>query len=219
MIAEQNFNNKEEENSNKEENKQPEFMAEIISEQDYNPESSEENLIYSREMKDGRSKAGLVAVILIIIIGGFWIWSNKEEVISPIAKVFNTKDKEQTEEVKKQSANQKSWQTANGAYSLEIEEQRAGDLMKIKSLTFAEDGWLVVYTNENDQPKNILSAYRFSKGSVEYWDMSLIKNLEANTKYHAVVFNEDGDRKFDYTKDQRVLDEDGQIMSVSFMTK
>ena len=218
MIAEKNFNNNEEENSSKEENKQSEFMAEIISEQDYSSENSEENLIHPEEIKDGRSKAGLVAVVLVVVIGAFWIWSNKEDVVSPIAKVFNKKDK-QVEEIKEQTANSKSWQTTNGAYSLEIEEQNAGDLIKIKSLTFAEDGWLVVYTDENDQPKNILSAYRFSKGSVEYWDMSLIKNLEANTKYHVVVFNEDGDRRFDYTKDQRVLDEDGQAMSVSFMVK
>ncbi len=151
-----------------------------------------------------------VLFIIIVIAVGFFIKLNKG----------NNNEKDNTEnEAKENAPVTENWPTSAGAYEVQIGDQEAGNNIKIDSLTFPQDGWLVIYTNENNQPKHIISAYRFGEGTVKNFDMGLITELEPATLYHAVIFSDDGDKVFNYTQDQRILGEGGNIMSVSFETK
>ncbi|MFH1325971.1 MAG: hypothetical protein ABIH48_00695 [Candidatus Falkowbacteria bacterium] len=184
-----------------------EESSEDMHQQSFNGMSHEDE---DPEAPNKSARKWVLFIIIIVIAGGIFMKLNK----------VNDDVKDNNENKAKENAPvSESWPTSAGAYEVQIGDQEAGNNIKIDSLTFPQDGWLVIYTNENDQPKHIVSAYRFGEGTVENFDMGLITNLESATKYHAVIFSDNGDKVFNYTEDQRILGEGGKVMSVSFETK
>jgi len=194
----------------------------LFSEAIYSDEDENDNLYGqgddngdSVSLEKGGNKRWIFALIFVVIVVSFFLFNSQEE--EPLVNKNETEEKT-INEIKTKVTGSGDTKTA-GVYSLKIVEQEAGDKINIAAASFPEDSWVVIYSDDNNQPKNIISAYRFSQGEVSDWKMPLITNLEPATQYHAVIHGEDGDRLFDYNKDIQLFDEDGNLLYASFKTK
>lgn len=95
--------------------------------------------------------------------------------------------------------------------------QAAGGKVNITSATLGKESWIVVHEEKNAVPANILGAQLFPAGTTS-GAVELLRNTVTGQIYYAMVHNDDGDRKFDFTKDFPLRDTEGKIITAKFST-
>lgn len=120
-------------------------------------------------------------------------------------------------------ANQKNETATSSTASVEktklfsVADQKAGLAVNVSDITLEKDTWIAIREdNGNGELGNILGASLFfneTKGSA---DVALVRTTEANKNYYAVLYIDDGDKVFDFKKDQPWKEENGDIFKLAF---
>ncbi|MEX0931810.1 MAG: hypothetical protein WDZ88_03620 [Candidatus Paceibacterota bacterium] len=96
-----------------------------------------------------------------------------------------------------------------------ITDQPPGSIVFISSATFAEGGFVVIYTNENGSLGKNIGAKYFRDGTGP-GDIELSEPLFLGSEYFAVMHRDNGNRVFDSEVDSAYSQEDGSVISVKF---
>ena len=102
--------------------------------------------------------------------------------------------------------------------SIALSEQGAGNVVFVNKAVFTKDSWIVVHEDRDGEFGNILGAGWFPKGTNENVTVELLRGTEADKKYYAVVYNDDGDKKFDAKIDAPIT-ENGKAIQQAFTVK
>lgn len=156
----------------------------------------------------------LVAFIVGLLIGGMLVWAFSgptatapivEETENEVEKKSEDKEVEEAEAGDAMEADAPA-QLNVGEGKVRVPDQEASASIKLDSATYpVSEGWIGVRDYNNDQLGMILGVVRFSEeqGLIPS-DIVLQRPTRAGNRYAVVVFNEDGDRKFNLAGDSQI---------------
>ncbi len=98
-----------------------------------------------------------------------------------------------------------------------VKEQKPGSEVVVAMAHFDEPGWVVIYEYADEKLGRILGAQLFDKGE-HPGVVSLLRPTTAGATYVAMAQNDDGDHRFDLAKDTPIMNADGEVISVKFLT-
>ncbi len=99
--------------------------------------------------------------------------------------------------------------------SIEVKDQLADTSAIISDLTLDKGGFVVIQTSSNDQPGTIIGFQYFDRGERPA-KVALSTPTKSGETYFATLYSDDGDLKFDPTKDVPLKDAAGNVLSRSF---
>lgn len=102
-------------------------------------------------------------------------------------------------------------------YSLSVKDQSAGNVVHVSQVTLKENSWIAIREDSNGGMGNILGAAWYPEGR-HTASVSLLRATEPDKIYYAVIYTDDGDKKFDFNKDKLVVKEDGKVLVTKFRT-
>ncbi|MDD4988833.1 MAG: hypothetical protein PHV42_00190 [Candidatus Pacebacteria bacterium] len=146
--------------------------------------------------KDTSSKnmiIGVVVVIIVLALGTYLLTRN--------SSTSNTEASPSPTEM-----------TSVGGDKVSVGDQFPGSKLYLDSVTFANGGWVVVHESTNGQSGKIIGEAYFpagtNPGSVDLGNNKLV----AGNEYVVMLHSDDGDKKFDATKDLPLTDDQGNII-------
>jgi len=99
-----------------------------------------------------------------------------------------------------------------------VDNQKPNTKTLISRVTLSQDGWVVIHESKDDKPGVIMAAARFDAGTHENREVDLLgKQTQEGKTYFAMLHSDDGDRKFDHTKDLPIKDPLGNITAMKFI--
>jgi hypothetical protein len=102
-------------------------------------------------------------------------------------------------------------------YELRVSDQFFGEHVLIDHLSLKDTVWVAIYEDRNGKPGNILGAKVFDAGEYENQQIELLRATQGESTYYTILHFDDGDRKFDFTKDLELM-EDGKMIQRVFRT-
>ncbi|MFA5173109.1 MAG: hypothetical protein WC435_01750 [Candidatus Paceibacterota bacterium] len=198
MNGENNFNNYNFENEGEKEENQPVEIENV------NFSDSPEIDNFSEE--GGKSWWILSVIFLILIIlGAYWlIYENKENADNALIPEEKTENLETKNEV--------------SSSLLKIENQSSGVSVFLSSVSLSTPSWIVIREDSNGKMGNILGALWLPQGSFTNQTVELLRETVPGSKYYALIFSDDGDKKFDQKIDLPFKDDDGEMIVSEFKT-
>jgi hypothetical protein len=111
--------------------------------------------------------------------------------------------------------------TANNAelegFSLSVKDQSAGNIVHVSQVTLENDAWVAIREDADGGLGNILGAGWYPKGRYTV-SVELLRETEVDGMYYAVIYQDNGDKEFDYTEDTLVTGDDGKVLVAKFRT-
>jgi hypothetical protein len=139
-----------------------------------------------------------VIVIIVLIIIGIMVFGSKDENTDPIDNPGTTTPG-----------------TTVGINRVVMSDQYPGNIVHLSSVQFENGGWVVVRKDNSGQPGTILGQTYFEKG-IAPGRVTLSQSMVEGGTYYAVLHADDGDKKFDATKDLPLKDGNGNIIMKIF---
>lgn len=95
-------------------------------------------------------------------------------------------------------------------------DQFPGNVVNISSVQFAAPGWVEIHADNKGQPGAIIGSAYFDKGINPGGKITLTKPTVEGGVYYAMLHSDDGDKKFDASKDLPLKDSKGNIIMKLF---
>ncbi len=144
---------------------------------------------------------------LVVGLGAYYVWTNKD---GPTVK--QNGDAAYSEEGGNRDADAKVMESKN---SVTVGDQFAGFTVTVDKAALDKDGWVVIEEDVDGKPLYLLGASRRDAGSYENISVELLRNTEEGGTYYAVIYVDDGDKKFDHKIDLLATTADGNpVMDV-----
>ena len=177
----------------------------------------------------------LVSALVGFIIGAaaIWVWTvstatpqtameNETDVVASVENATDTETetevemptKTATETVPESPAISPARSMSNSDL-ISVSPQKAGMSVTAR-VTFEAPGWVAVHEESSGGIGNVLGAKWLPAGEQDV-TVDLLRATVAGMTYHVVLYNDDGDRQFDYKKgDANLLDGAKQPIQASF---
>jgi len=102
-------------------------------------------------------------------------------------------------------------------YGIEVFDQPAGKAVRIAHVTLPNMGWVAIHElDDAGAMRNALGAILRDAGSHENVIVDLLRGTEPEGRYAAVIYIDDGDKKFSARKDNRLTTADSQLVRDEF---
>jgi hypothetical protein len=141
-----------------------------------------------------------VVVIIILVVLGYYMY-----------KGTNSKSPSDTNS----SVVDNNESTSKEINRVDVTDQYPGNLVYISSAQFAAPGWVVIHKDNNGKPGDIIGYTYFDKG-INPGRVNLKENTKEGMMYYAMLHSDDGDKKFDASKDAPLKDSKGNIIMKLF---
>jgi len=99
-----------------------------------------------------------------------------------------------------------------------IKDQNAGEFVFISRVSLSKVGWVAVREGVDGELGNVLGARILDAGSYQGEQIGLLRATLPNHTYYSVLYHDNGDRKFSFSDDLQVVDENGVLIITSFET-
>jgi hypothetical protein len=141
-----------------------------------------------------------VIVIIVLIIIGIMVFGNKK-----------------TDETGLTDQNTPVVDTTTPAEvnRIVMSDQFPGNVVYLSSVTLANGGWVEIHADKNGQPGEYVGSAYFEKG-INPGKITLTKPTVEGGISYAMLHSDDGDKKFDATKDLPIKDSKGNIVMKLF---
>mgnify|MGYP000854644763 CR=1 FL=1 len=103
----------------------------------------------------------------------------------------------------------------SGNNAIAADAQKAGTTATINMITLSVPGWVAIHEDRNGSLGNILGAARFEPG-IHLGVVELLRPTIAGSKYHAVLYQDNGDRGFNTAEDAPIKDGSGKVIETVF---
>lgn len=140
-----------------------------------------------------------VIVIVVLIIIGVMVFGNKGTTPTETPVVENPTDTTASTEVNR----------------IVMGDQFPGNVVFVSSVTLANGGWVEIHADNNGQPGAYIGSMYFGPG-LNTGKITLTKPTVEGGLYYAMLHSDDGDQKFDATKDLPMKDSKGNIIMKVF---
>lgn len=150
----------------------------------------------------------IAAAVLVLIIGGAWLAMRGKASTAPTDKTpaTSTIPTTATATVDATVNIPKGTVTATSdGESVAAENQAAGNTVTLSSLSLTRASWVAVRDD-----RSILGAAWFPS-SATAGTIKLQRATESGKSYRVVIYVDDGDKKFDYKKDQLITQDGGPV--------
>ena len=171
------------------------------------------------EQKQGKTATIIITFIIGLFIGGgsVWVWLSNDSGSTQVLQNGDTE--EQTDNSAIGSENHSPiTETSSSHTSREVvvADQEAGGEVKLQSVSFDQAGWVVIHELISDGSLgNALGAQRFDAGTSS-GEVNLLRVTEAGSTYAAVLYRDNGDRRFDLDLDLPIRDSSQNIVYTTF---
>jgi hypothetical protein len=138
-----------------------------------------------------------VIVIIILIVLGYYMFKGGEAV--PASTDVTT-------EIPMVDANESN--------RIVVMDQYPGNVVYVSSVQLANAGWVAIHKDNNGTVGTLVGSMYFSSG-INPGKITLTEKTVDGGTYYAMLHSDDGDKKFDATKDVAIKDSKGNsIMKV-----
>ena len=104
----------------------------------------------------------------------------------------------------------------NGAINrIVMSDQYPGNIVYLSSVQVATSSWVVVQGDNSGVPGKVLGSTHFDAG-INPGKVTLSESMLDGNTYYAVIYTDNGDNKFDITKDVPLKDSKGQVIMKVF---
>lgn len=167
------------------------------------------------------SQQTVIGFLIGIFIGGFGMYfgANVGSDISPETDdVVSTKDSVSTTktDILTLPTTDTTEPTDTSGYSVVAYDQPAGTYVEIIA-HLPTDSWVAVHDDMNGKLGNVLGAGWFRSG-VASGKIPLIRSTLPDTKYHVVLYTDNGNNTFDYHIDPMLTDSNNAPVMATFTT-
>jgi len=174
-------------------------------------------------MNESESKTNwIIAVIVAFIIGlglGWMMWGGNADTGSEEMEGAKKDNKWVVDtsgvddEMMKEDGMEEDRTAMSKTSTLSTDNQKAGTAVIIKSANLEFPSWIAVREDIDGEFGNILGAQYLPEGVYQDVDVELLRGIIPSGVYHAVIYADDGDRVFNYKKDNLLSNEVGIIQS------
>ncbi len=140
----------------------------------------------------------VIVIIILVVIGIFVFGGKKTE--APITD--QTAD--QTTDINNPSLNR-----------IVMVDQYPGNVVYLSSVQFAAPGWIAIHKDNKGTPGDIIGSAYFDKG-ISPGKITLTQPTVEGGTYYAMMHTDDGDKKFDASKDAPLKDANGNVIMKVF---
>lgn len=148
---------------------------------------------------------GVSIAIIIILVGlGFYMWKGSSTTVTPDDTTgANTGNSIST--------------TTNAVTvnSITITDQFPGNIVYASSVRLSDNGFIVIHKDNSGTPGDIIGSQYLAKG-INPAKITLTADTTDGKTYHAMLHKDDGDKKFDATKDLPIKDSSGKTVMKAF---
>lgn len=141
-----------------------------------------------------------VVVVIVLIIIGIWVFGSKGAATpsdeSPVATEDNSN-------------------TPGAVNRVVMNDQYPGNVVYLNSAQFEKAGWVVVQANNAGTPGKILGQTYFAAG-ISPGKVNLSESMIDGGTYYAVMYSDNGDKKFDAKTDKPLVDANGNVIMKVF---
>ncbi len=188
-----------------------------------------------------KNQKTVVAFVAGLLVGGLLVWMfsassdnkktaeelNQDDVqgeVSDVEKEGDTSAEKNTKVSEKEAVKKVTAPAvvATGRGSITVEDQVSGAVVTLGAVTFPVDsGWIVVHEVSADGSLgNALGASRYGlKEGLIPKTVELLRVTTQGKTYHAVIYNDNGDKVFDKADDVPVTTGGGARIEDAFTTK
>ncbi|MFA4941401.1 MAG: hypothetical protein WC582_02280 [Patescibacteria group bacterium] len=146
-----------------------------------------------------------IIFLILIILGAYWlIYENKEEIGNNLNQEEKTEDQEINKEI--------------FSSLLKVENQSSGASVSVFSVSLSAPSWIVIREDSDGKMGNILGALWLPQGFHENETVELLRETEPGSRYYALIFSDDGDKKFVRETDLPLKDDNGEMIVSEFKT-
>lgn len=103
----------------------------------------------------------------------------------------------------------------SGSNAIEADNQTPGNSVEVNMITLSVPGWAAIHEDKNGTLGNVLGAGRFDPG-IHLGEIQLLRGTVSGGTYHAVLYQDDGDKMFDMSKDAPIKNAEGKIIESIF---
>lgn len=104
---------------------------------------------------------------------------------------------------------------ANEVNRIVVSDQYPGNIVYISSVQLANGGWVEIHKDNNGTPGAYIGSAYFEKG-ISPGKINLTEKTVDGGIYYAMLHSDNGDKKFDATKDLPLKDSKGNIIMKLF---
>lgn len=137
-----------------------------------------------------------IIVIIVLIVIGVFVFRGKNTA-TPADDNTGTTTSDNT--------------NTTGTNRIVMSDQYPGNVVNLSSVQLDAPGWVVIQGDNAGQPGAILGETYFAAG-INPGKVTLTKPTVEGGTYYAVIYTDDGDQKFDATKDMPLKDTNGNII-------
>jgi hypothetical protein len=107
--------------------------------------------------------------------------------------------------------------SAIGGYSVRVDDQPAGIVVFLSSMSLRETGWIAVHEDREGAPGNILGAQRFFGGNYpQGGSVELQRGTQPDAIYYVMMHIDDGVDGFDHALDVPFQSKSGELIMDMF---
>ncbi len=159
------------------------------------------------DMNDTGNRVIIAVVAVLLIIGAWYLGTTQRFGIKAGEMISNDSALQMTTNVQGSASG-----PMVGGGSIRVGDQPAGSYVMVSSVKLDTMGWVAV----RDADGRTLGAARFEAGMHEAVQVPLLRNTESGQKYQALIYEDDGDKKFDLHQDTLVMNADGSVAGTTF---
>lgn len=141
-----------------------------------------------------------VIVIIVLVVIGIMVFGGKK-----------TTDTSMTPDTSSVGSDTTSGDTNRIA----MNDQYPGNVVYLNSVQLAKPGWVVIHKDNAGQPGAIIGSAYFDAG-INPGKITLTSATVEGGTYYAMLHSDDGDKKFDETKDVPLTDSAGRVIMQIF---
>ncbi len=141
-----------------------------------------------------------IIVIIVLIIIGIMVFGNKKTDTE-----MTPSDETATTEPISTESNR-----------VVLSDQFPGNVVYVSSVTLANPGWVEIHKDNAGTPGAIIGSLYMDKGTNPGGKITLTSPTVEGAVYYAMLHTDDGDKKFDASKDLPLKDSNGNIVMKLF---
>ena len=138
-----------------------------------------------------------VLVIIILIVLGYYMFKGDDKMLPTTDDTNTTLD------------------TSSETNRIVVTDQFPGNIVYVSSVQFANPGFVVIHSDKNGTPGDIIGYQYFNKG-INPGKITLSKSTVEGGVYYAMLHSDNGDKKFDAGSDMALKDASGNIIMKIF---
>jgi hypothetical protein len=167
-------------------------------------------------MKNEKTYQIIIGILVIIILGGGWITMVKKDSSADDTSetATTTEQSTGTNEMSNVPSSTGSTMVQTGE-SVSVADQAAGSSIVVATLSLEQASWVAV----RDANGHILGAGWFPAGDHQAVSVPLLRSTVAGDHYQAMLYADDGDKKFDFHVDSMITNSDGSVAGTTFIAQ